>query len=527
VVSRRDVDPSSLYPQYTIQVPVDHFHNESKYEPHSNATFALRYWFDASNYQPGGPVIVLQSGETSAVGRLIFMQKGILAQLAKATNGVAVVLEHRYYGDSFPTADLSTKNLRFLTTQQALADEAYFATHVKFPGLERHGDLTSKTTAYISYGGSYAGAFSAFLRVLYPDIFWGSISSSGVTEAKYDYWQYFNPIAEGAPSQCIDTQKKLVHVVDNLLMEKNRTLTKRVKSAYGLRNVTYDNDFVNVLSNGIVNWQSLNWDPEQSDPEFYYYCDNITSSRLLYKFSENKRVEVSDLVAKSGYGNDPALVTAVLNQIGYVNLTEVAPCSQEGTSQDKCFSNHDYAFYQQTSLSAYPIRSWAYQYCSQWGFLQTGNTPPEQLPLISRLLDLEYESIICRAGFNITSPPDTEAINKYGGYDIKYPRLAIIDGEFDPWRPVTPHGFGYGAKERSSTYSEPFILISGAVHHWDENGRFPNETTSSLPPPAIAETQQIEAKFVKAWMTEWQQSKYKKGGNYNAYQTSFLNMALS
>lgn len=423
-------------------MPVDHFHNESKYEPHSNATFSLRYWFDASNYQAGGPVIVLQSGETSAVGRLVFMQKGVLAQLAKATHGIAVVLEHRYYGDSFPTPDLSTKNLRFLTTEQALADEAYFATHVKFPGLERYGDLTSKTTAYISYGGSYAGAFSAFLRVLYPNIFWGSISSSGVTEALYDYWQYFNPIAEGGPPQCIATQKKLVNVVDNLLLKKNRTLTQRLKATYGLPNVTYDNDFANVLSNGINTWQELNWDPESSNPEFYYYCDNVTSSRLLYKFSEGARASVSDLVAKGGYGDDPALVTAVLNQIGYFNLTAVAPCSQDGTTQDQCFSHHNYTFYQQQSLSAYPIRSWAYQYCSQWGYLQTGNTPAGQLPLISRLLDLEYESIVCRAGFNITTPPDTEAINKYGGYDINYPRLAIIDGEYDPWRPVTPHGFG-------------------------------------------------------------------------------------
>ena len=123
------------------------------------------------------------------------MQKGILAQLAEATHGVSVVFEHRYYGDSFPTDDLSTENLRFLTTEQALADEAYFALNIVFPGLEDK-DLTSNTTAYISYGGSYSGAMSAFLRVKYPDIFWGSISSSGVTKAIYDYWQYYSPVSQ-------------------------------------------------------------------------------------------------------------------------------------------------------------------------------------------------------------------------------------------------------------------------------------------------------------------------------------------
>lgn len=74
---KRDTDPSLLYPAHNLSVPVDHFHNESQYEPHANGTFDLRYWFDASHYKPGGPVIILQSGETSGVGRLVFLQKGL------------------------------------------------------------------------------------------------------------------------------------------------------------------------------------------------------------------------------------------------------------------------------------------------------------------------------------------------------------------------------------------------------------------------------------------------------------------
>lgn len=60
---------------------------------------------------------------------------GIIAQLTQATNGIGVILEHRYYGTSFPTPDISTENLRFLTTEQALADQAYFSKNIKFPGL--------------------------------------------------------------------------------------------------------------------------------------------------------------------------------------------------------------------------------------------------------------------------------------------------------------------------------------------------------------------------------------------------------
>ncbi len=142
-------------------------------------------------------MILLAAGETGADDRLPILQTGILNKLAKATNGVAVVLEHRYYGNSVPTADFSTTNLRFLTTEQALADTAYFAQHVRFEGLEKYGaNLTAPNTAYIAYGGSYAGAFVAFLRKTYPDIFYGAISSSGVTQAIWDYWAYYSPIAE-------------------------------------------------------------------------------------------------------------------------------------------------------------------------------------------------------------------------------------------------------------------------------------------------------------------------------------------
>lgn len=151
VLEKRDVDPALLYPAHTLSVPVDHFHNDSQYAPHSSDDFPLRYWFDATYYKPGGPVIVLESGETSGVGRLPFLQKGIVYQLSKASGGLGVILEHRYYGNSMPTPNLSTENLRFLTTDQALADTAYFARNVVFPGLE-HLNLTSHTTPWIAYG---------------------------------------------------------------------------------------------------------------------------------------------------------------------------------------------------------------------------------------------------------------------------------------------------------------------------------------------------------------------------------------
>ena len=210
------------------------------------------------------------------------------------------------------------------------------------------------------------------------------------------------------------------------------------------------------------------------------------------------------MITAGGYSANASLVNQLLNYIGYVNLTSVAPCTAEGETQDSCFSTHNATFYAQDDISTYSWRSWPYQYCTEWGFLQTGSgVPADQLPLISRTLDLPYESLICNLAFNITTPPNLDRVNKYGGYNISYPRLAIIDGQTDPWRPATPHAFEYGAENRTSTASEPFILIEGAVHHWDENGLFPNQTTAALPPQPVRETQEFETQFVLEWMEEW------------------------
>lgn len=508
VLTRRDIDPDSLYPAHNLSVPIDHFHNESAYEPHSEGTFNLRYWFDATYYRDGGPVIVLQGGETSGEDRLPYLQKGIVYQLAKATGGLGVILEHRYYGTSFPVPDLSTENLRFLTTEQALADQAYFAQNIVFPGLEDK-NLTASNAPYIAYGGSYAGAFVAFLRTQYPQVYWGSIASSGVTKAIYDYWEYYEPIRIYAPHECVTLTQKLVNVMDNIFKHYNNATqpAEQLKALFGLDGLEYNNDFMNTLSFGLGGWQGRNWDPALNDPTFSEYCGNITANTTLRVTSDNATSIAKSLICLGGYeAQVSTLLSPMLNFAGWVNQSLASTCTTG--SQNECWTTHNSTYYQQHDLSQ-SWRSWPYQYCTQWGFLQTGSgVPKTQLPLISRLIDLPYEEIICREAFNITTPPNTQIINKYGGYDIAYDRLAIIDGEDDPWRRATPHA--PEAKNRTTTTDEPFILIADAVHHWDENGLFPNQTTATLPPRPIAETQFEEMEFVKAWLAEWNAQK-KKG----------------
>ena len=52
-------------------------------------------------------------------------------ELATQHNGLLVDVEHRFYGESFPTADTSTANLTYLSADQALADLARIIAYIK------------------------------------------------------------------------------------------------------------------------------------------------------------------------------------------------------------------------------------------------------------------------------------------------------------------------------------------------------------------------------------------------------------
>lgn len=502
------------YKAYNFSAPIDHFHNETRYEPHSNGSFNLRYWFDDSHYQPGGPVFVIAAGETDGEDRFPFLSQGIVTQLAEAYHGLGVILEHRYYGTSYPFEVVTPENLRFLSTEQSLADYAYFASNVVFPGLEDH-DLTASATPWIAYGGSYAGAQVAFMRKVYPEVFWGAVSSSGVTAAIIDYWNYFEPIRNYGPADCIDTIQTITDLVDRILIDHpdNHTLHAQLQAAYGVSPPINNTDFVSILSNPLGSFQSRNWDPAVGSYGFRAYCDNLTSPYPLYR-PNNGTGLLPSLVEASGYdASNRTLLAALRNNIGFINGS--TPETESSGSSSRRRSTKSKRSSTATTLPKYSGTSWNYQVCTEWGYFMPGSTVPSSIrPLISRLIDMEYSSSFCSSDFGIDTPPDVQQVNKHGGFNFSYPRVAIIGGTADPWRDATPHAEGLPG--RKSTREEPFILVDvdaddvwdgirGAVHHWDQNGLSVEEVEQGVRPPAVIQSLQREiVDFVGGWLEGWE-----------------------
>ncbi|CDO71761.1 hypothetical protein BN946_scf184920.g45 [Trametes cinnabarina] len=442
----------TTFPVHTFTQPLDHFVD-------TGFTFEQRYWLNDRHYKPGGPVIVFEAGEGPGDERMPILDTGIVDILANATNGLGIVLEHRYYGESVPVQNFTTDSLRWLNNEQAAADSANFIDNVTFPTIP--GDLTAPGTAWIYYGGSYGGARAAHMRGLYPHLVFGAISSSGVVHATLDDWRYFDIIRQYAPAHCIAQVEKTIFEVDRLITSPSAKTRKAIKAVFGLQNLTYDPDFASLLSDPLSAWQDNNWDPAVGSTAFAQFCDALGPPDHATVHTE-QGITVSN---------------ATFNYAKYIKSQYVASCTPPQT-QDECFGTITAKdFYLQTDLSQ-TWRLWSFQVCTQWGFFMA--YPPGHF-------------------FKVPAEPNITAVNSLGGYNIAYDRLAIIDGQWDPWRGDTPHSPDPAAHPRPDTIIRPFKLIFQGVHHYDENGL----ADHSKEPPQIRAIHEQEVEFVKAWLKDF------------------------
>lgn len=231
---------------------VDHFPDSPRYAPHTTKTFSQRYYFDASYYKPGGPIYLYIGGETSGPSRFINLQTGIIRLLMEATNGLGVILENRYYGRSYPFNLSTTDNLRFLTTEQTIADNANFAQNAKFPGVpgNSNGTLNAPNSPWILYGGSLAGAETSFSLKEYggdAGILWGGIASSGVTYASLEYPEWYMPIQKYAPQDCMASINAIVEKIDYVFSTGNAALINKMQSVFGMEGM-FAGDFAQAIA---------------------------------------------------------------------------------------------------------------------------------------------------------------------------------------------------------------------------------------------------------------------------------------
>lgn len=167
----------------------------------------MRYFVCDDAWDPSkGGIMHFYTGNESPVTNYLY-HDGFLFESAPEFGALVVFAEHRYFGESLPfgNASFTPQNLRYLTSEQAMADYAYLLT-----ALRQEYNLNK----VIAFGGSYGGMLSAWMRLRYPALIDGAIAASAPVMAfqqrptPWDTEKYWAVVtrdasaAGGATDQC-------------------------------------------------------------------------------------------------------------------------------------------------------------------------------------------------------------------------------------------------------------------------------------------------------------------------------------
>lgn len=153
----------------TFTQQLDHFDSSN------TATFQQRYLVSDMYYKPGGPILFIAGFESTLPDYEICSSAAFYPD-GFELGAMVVAMEHRYYGNSLPfgAASFAVQNLRYLTIDNAVADYALFLKHFKLNNTQ----YPIEDAPVFAYGGSYAALLSTLLRIKYPQIVDGAISSA-------------------------------------------------------------------------------------------------------------------------------------------------------------------------------------------------------------------------------------------------------------------------------------------------------------------------------------------------------------
>ena len=222
--------------------------NLDHFDMQNHQTFQQRYWVNEQYWIEGkreGPLFLYLCGEWTCSNQ---SPNSYVSNLAKKHNALLVVHEHRYYGMSQPKPDWTVDNLKWLNTDQALADVAKFATTISEQLAEKHNIPVKR---WFVIGGSYPGALVSWFRNKYPHIAFGAWSSSGVVDAVQDFHQFDETVTEAmmkSSDKCPKTVRKLVEYTDNEFDQGRGNAIKKVFDSVNLR----DDDFFWFYSDAIA-----------------------------------------------------------------------------------------------------------------------------------------------------------------------------------------------------------------------------------------------------------------------------------
>lgn len=397
-------------------------------------TWKQRYWVNEEFFDGTGPVFIMIGGEGEE--NPIWMKNGQWINFAKQYKALCVMLEHRYYGKSRPTEDLSTENMKFLSSRQGLADLAQFREFI-----HRRYKLTD-SNRWISFGGSYPGSLSAWFRLKYPHLVYGAVSSSAPMYALVDFTDYLvvvnNSLSSYNPDCPVQIEMANEKVIELMATQEGKNkLEKYFKLCKPLETSDDITNFYSALSGnfeGAVQYNKDNKAFEGGDMNLTIdlLCDTMTDSSV--HDSLQKYINVNNIMLNlSGEKCVDASYDSYISEMKQVSWNESA---------------------------AVGGRQWTYQTCVEFGFFQStdsrkqpfGQTVPVDF-YIQQCADIFGNKF----NFKLLEQSIIDTNTNYGGYDYEGSRVVFVNGNIDPW-----HALGFTGKPPNvNTHT---VFINGTAH---------------------------------------------------------------
>jgi pimeloyl-ACP methyl ester carboxylesterase len=407
-------------------------------DPSDPRTFNQRYWVNQGSVTAkDAPVLLYLCGESTCSDRDITM--GTVSDHRETLGATAISLEHRYYGESQPFPTMTTENLKYLTTENALLDIKNF-----IETYSRENGLTGK---WIVIGGSYAGSLSAYFRLKYPELVSGSLASSAPVLSKADFQEYDGSITSAVGPVCADAMRKAVADIEARIQTPEGLA--KMKDLFQAKEIRETLDFLYIVADAAA--FAVQYGQKES------FCRKMTSG-----------APTAETYAAAGLG--------VLNRYG-VGIQELAFQSAESLDPK------DY-------LKTFGFRGWMYQSCTEYGYFQNANQDPAK-SVRSPLISAAYHDAVCDRLFGPGLRAQVDRMNQTFYEPLLSPdtstNIFFTNGSNDPWKALSiTSEIGNDVNPKH----EYFMLSNEA--HCDDLG--------SNASAAVKDSQKLFVRFATDWI---------------------------
>lgn len=437
---------------------LDHFDNSDV------RTWNQRYFLNSLHFTGSGPVFLMVGGEGTLSP--MWLSVGAMAEYGRQDNALMFGLEHRFYGKSHPLSDTSVGSLKYLTSEQALADLAVFRQ-----AMAKKYRLTDKNK-WIIFGGSYPGALSAWFRYKYPHLAHGAVASSAPIKAVLDFPEYFEVATQSlGTEECQHNVKHATSKIESLLKTSSglQYLSTRFRICSPLLSSKPDDL---LMFSSLINDNFFGVIQYNQDNRANTLAANRVNIHTLCSIMNN--TTIGDEVER------------------YATINDMFLNSYSRSCMDVSYTNYVH-FMRETnwgSGNAGGARQWTYQTCTEFGYFQTSDSK-DQVFGTNTPLKLFLKQCVDIYGTTFSESNNKRGIewtnSNYGEYKLANSTSRIIfpNGSIDPWHALSI------LKSKGDVIA---IYIEGASHCANMYPSNPRD------PKQLADAKRMIGEIVKKWL---------------------------